>query len=205
MEIMKRAREMRNKIKSMFKRNKGMSKHRFALEMTWQEFGKTGPCPRVEDYAHTASGLTELMVDLGVRHFSVDEVIIPHHRDIAEECGFNVFLPPKECWEATAICLMIADEIREVCGSPVVMRNVWREAEYNRRVGGAAASDHVGIGGCMAVDLDFRSHEDRKKIDSLVEHLYDKEWLELSIGRGNAMWHIGCLSEKGKRRWSYQR
>lgn len=180
-----------------------MSKHRYALEMTWKEFGKVGYCPRAEDFDHTLVGLIDWMRALGIRWFSAREVVEPHNEAVAQECGFTILLPPKDTWEALGVCLLIADEMRERCKTPIYLRNAWRPECYNARVGGASKSDHLGHGGCMAFDLDFLSYGDRLKVDALVESLYQKDWLELSVGKGDAMYHIGCLSEKGRRKWYY--
>ncbi len=184
--------------------NREYTEERYALEMMIKDADRRIFAPDPHDFEESVEGLQQFLEALGCDEFlSAEECTRPNHPNIAYEYGYTEFVPPKGAWYAFGVLAIIFDMARRIAGSPIHVRNAYRPEEYNADVGGAKSSDHISPNGvCLAFDMDFKSHEDRKKVDAYVERLYDLDWLELSIGKGNAMYHLGVLNRR--RRWSYK-
>ncbi|WP_058306282.1 hypothetical protein [Gracilibacillus massiliensis] len=156
------------------------------------------------EYPMTLDGFQTYIEDVGVNYFSAEEMLTPHHPDIARQLGMNLFLPPHKWWKKGAALVSLADQIRELVNEPVRMRNWWRPLRYNQHpiVGGSLTSDHITADG---IDIDFRSTASRKQAEEYLLGLYEQEdWLELSLGLGGRSIHFGFLSPNKKRKWYYK-
>lgn len=149
----------------------------------------------------TTDGFQAYLAALGVAHFSAHEMLAPHHQSTAERFGYSIFLPPHRWWKRGAALALLSDELRELVGEPVVMRNWWRPSEYNAAVDGAPISDHITA---HAVDLDYRSAASRRMAEARLRELYVHEtWMQLSLGLGNQTTHVGIVSPGRRRDWTY--
>lgn len=149
----------------------------------------------------TVDGFQNYLRQLGVVHFTADEMVTPHNTEAAEKAGYKILLPLRHHWSKGGACALMADRLRVLVGDKVKLRNWWRPPEYNRLVGGASASDHISA---SAIDLDFRKRDHRRKAELWLMDLYRKDLFELSLGLGGQSIHLGCFSPGGKRLWKYK-
>ena len=70
------------------------------------------------------------------RHFNPGEILIHTLTPPNSE-------PPPDLWENIVPTLRILDELRDYLGRPIVISSCYRNAEYNRRVGGTPNSQHI--------------------------------------------------------------
>lgn len=163
-----------------------------------------------------AVGFQEYLNAVGVTYFDAQEIITPNHPEIAASCGYMILLPTREHWQKIGALALFADQLRELVGEPVWMRNWWRPDCYNEAVGGAAGGDHPDAD---AVDLDFLSASSRAAAQEFLCRVYwqqdivapeqmapDSDFdprLNLSVGLGEATLHLGVLSQNGRRYWTY--
>ncbi len=153
---------------------------------------------------------------VGVQHVSAEEIVKPHNAGAAAGCGLSILLPGRDHWKKIGALALFTDELRDLVGEPVHLRNWWRPPCYNSAVGGAAGGDHPPGD---AVDLDFLSPTSRAMAQ---KHLCETYWqqdilkpseiapgsnvdprLNMSVGLGGVSIHLGVLSEKGRRKWKY--
>ncbi|MEO0345528.1 MAG: hypothetical protein AAF229_04635 [Pseudomonadota bacterium] len=141
--------------------------------------------------------------DHGIEFFSVEEVVRPNHGHIAEELGFDDFVPPIHLWPWALLVLAIGDQMRVETGEPIRLRNLYRPMSYNERVASSGIkSDHPNACGA---DFDFKSSELRRQAEALIRDLSDTvPALELSLGMGRRVLHVGVMSPKGSRSWFYK-
>lgn len=83
----------------------------------------------------------------GVKHFTADELFF--HGASDETLRLNTD-PPKELWKNMIPTALVADEAREKLGTSLAVRSAYRSPAYNRRIGGARASQHMRF---CALDL----------------------------------------------------
>jgi hypothetical protein len=126
----------------------------------------------------------------GVRNFTALEVSTPSKSSqrVAAKTGASksmyrgqfVLVLPVWLWQPMAACVLLADQIRDALGAPVTLRNGVRPWDLSRNG-----------------DLDA-AH-------AVADELYAKhaEDLEISIGQGDTVIHIGIHSPAGHRRWNY--
>ena len=153
---------------------------------------------------------------VGVQHTTAAEIVEPYNMAAAVECGFSILLPGNEHWEKIGALALFTDELIELVGEPVFMRNWWRPPCYNAAVGGAAGGDHPDAD---AVDLDFMSADSRALAQQFLCNTYWNEdivtpdqiapgsdldpRLNMSVGLGGVTIHLGVLSQGGRRFWMY--
>ncbi len=161
-----------------------------------------GQCLDPSLYPHSTQGLESFLGDLGeFPYLSAEEIVKPHHRDIAKELGYDEFVPPQESWVVVGCLALIHHQCRILAEGPVHVRNCYRPSAYNARVGGSAGSDHLNG---RAFDMDFKTPEACQRALKYVRSLYKHcPELELSMGVGRLTIHVGVLSDNGHRRWSY--
>ena len=162
-----------------------------------------------EAWQATPEDLQEALDEHGVQYFKavkgdgeLGEVTRPHHAKVARSLGFEAFVPPVYAWPVLILLCLVADLIRRRVGSPVTMRNAWRPTEYNAKVATSGPeSDHPNACG---MDLDFRRDGDRAEAEEVLRTLgIILPGLEWSVGYGSRTLHVGILSPKGARSWTY--
>lgn len=153
---------------------------------------------------------------VGVQHTSATEIASPFNPGAAAGCGLDILLPGRELWPNIGALALLTDELRELVGEPIFMRNWWRPPCYNSAVGGAATGDHPDAD---AVDLDFMSNDSRAMAQKFLCETYWSEdiltpeqiapgsgvdpRLNMSVGLGGVSIHLGLLSNNGRRFWKY--
>lgn len=158
--------------------------------------------PDVTQYALTVSSLQDYFNYAGIRWFTAKEFTTPHHPDIAAHLGIVNLLPKQEYWHKAVALAALADRLRTLIVSPIMVRNWWRPETppYNRLVGGAPSSDHIEAD---AIDMDFKDRLTRGKAERYLLSLYNKNLFDLSLGLGARTIHMGIYSFKGRRQWKY--
>lgn len=173
--------------------------------------GMTGTSCKVTNVTSTLYEFGKYLAENKVgKYFHLNELVTPNHKPIAKDLGYDVFVPPWIVWPQAVGLLFIADAIRDAIGNPVTLRNYWRPNTYNRRVsssptnpnGSGINSDHPN--GC-SFDLDFASEVDREIASWMLLGMHrTNRLLEMSIGLGGRSIHVGILSPKRSRLWTYQ-
>lgn len=154
-----------------------------------------------EDYEPTFDGFSSYIEAIGARRVSAKELLTPHNRSVADDLGYEWLLPERVMWANLVPLIDIFEIIRDAVDAPITVRNWWRPADYNERVGGAKASDHITA---HAFDCDFKTHDQRRVAERIVVEMQQKRSdLALSLGLGGYTIHLGACSPKGKRTWKY--
>ena len=83
----------------------------------------------------------------GTRYFDADEVFFRGARDAKLQLNTD---PPRSLWPSLLAVTKVADEARHRLGRPLRINSGYRNAAYNRAIGGASASIHMRGG---ALDL----------------------------------------------------
>jgi len=89
----------------------------------------------------------KLLDDAGIRYFTADEVFFRGARDAKLQLNTD---PPRGLWPSLLAVVKVADEARHRLGKPLRINSAYRNAAYNRAIGGASASIHMKGG---ALDL----------------------------------------------------
>jgi lysozyme len=89
----------------------------------------------------------KLLDEAGVRYFDADEVFYRGARDARLQLNSD---PPRSLWPSLLAVTKVADEARHRLGRPLRINSGYRNAAYNRAIGGASASIHMRGG---ALDL----------------------------------------------------
>jgi hypothetical protein len=89
----------------------------------------------------------KLLDEAGVRYFDADEVFFRGARDARLQLNTD---PPRSLWPSLLAVTKVADEARHRIGRPLRINSAYRNAAYNRAIGGASASIHMRGG---ALDL----------------------------------------------------
>lgn len=76
----------------------------------------------------------------GFRHFGAHEFTRYFG---AVRKGVKNSPPPKKLWKNLVPTLRIVDDLRESFGKPCTILSSYRSPDYNRRIGGAALSQHL--------------------------------------------------------------
>ena len=187
-----------NILNSFNKAKQEKEKEMNKFELIIQRFNKKIVDP--ENFDQTIEGFQEYLNETGIKFVSAKEMCTPHHPQIASDLGYAAFVPEKGWWVRGAALAALFDHLRAKLGKPITVRNWWRPAEYNAKVGGAKGSDHVGA---YAFDMDFKTKKDRQQVEEVLEGFYKDPDLQMSLGLGGYTIHLGLCSEKGNRRWYY--
>jgi hypothetical protein len=83
----------------------------------------------------------------GVRYFTADEVFFRGARDARLQLNTD---PPRGLWPSLLAVVKVADEARHRLGRALRINSAYRNAAYNKAIGGASASIHMKGG---ALDL----------------------------------------------------
>lgn len=180
--------------------DKMLACHDSAIRIVSELIGK--PC-KVENTIRSPRDFASYLDRCGVgKYFDVKELIVPNHPSKAKEMGYDLFVPPWIVWPQAAGLLFIADKIREHIGSPVKIYNHWRPWEYQKWAAKSGReSDHPN--GC-AFDLEFKGPEMREKASRFFAGVHKSNpLLECSVGLGYKKMHIGIISPRRARQWTY--
>ena len=168
------------------------------------------------DYGPDLDSFQQYLDAVGVQYTTGAEIVEPYNQAAATGCGLSILLPERDEWEKIGALALFTDELTELVGEPIYMRNWWRPPCYNDAVGGAANGDHPDGD---AVDLDFMSNASRAMAQEfLCETYWDQDIVEpeqiapgsgldprlnMSVGLGGVTIHLGVLSQGGRRFWTY--
>ena len=139
------------------------------------------------------------MKESGVTDYDPIQIITPPSAGIAKKCGVNYLLPSQSEWARGAAIALWAQKISAVAGEKPIIANWYRSACYNKSVGGVIKSDHLFA---RSADLDFKSQTARRKAQAWLCSFWDSK-MNMQIGLGGLLIHLGAESEKGKRNWYY--
>jgi hypothetical protein len=138
------------------------------------------------------------------RRFKIEEITTPRDVTKAAKAGYSDFCPPAHTWGVVSLLMWLADQMREQAKTPITLRNLWRPQSYNEMVAKSGIeSDHPNACG---MDLGFQGSQacDRAR-DWLAEWVTTTDnAAQLSVGLGSSTMHVGVLSPKGTRHWTYK-
>jgi uncharacterized protein YcbK (DUF882 family) len=138
--------------------------------------------------------LQQLLDEHGVTHFAAHEL---YSREVRG--GPKTVVPPAELWPNILDTLALADVIRDRLGAPIHVWSAYRSPAYNRLIGGAKQSEHMGF---RALDLHAEDMPKLKQIAAEVMAAADADGMRTGFGVYTRFVHIDTGSPKGrKRRW----
>lgn len=161
------------------------------------EFG--GQLRTPSSYKADANGFRQFMIDSGVTEYDPIDIITPPSPDIAKKCGVKYLLPARSEWTKGAAITLWAESIALVAGEKPTILNWYRTPCYNKAVGGVSGSDHISA---RSADLDFQYDTSRRRAQNWLCK-YWKSSLNMQIGLGASVIHLGAQSPRGKRNWFY--
>lgn len=168
-----------------------------------ETLGLTWPLP-VLATGEGVDALHGMLEAEGVRHFTALELTaVPGDKaTLARRLGYTELVPPRQWWpRVAALCAVLEHVRRDALTGPMRVRWVWRPATLNRAVRGAPGSDHLEA---RAADVLFAAPSIRERADRELGRLQDAfPWLNLAVGTGQTMLHVGVLRPGGPMRWSY--
>lgn len=167
-----------------------------ACELVW-------PFP-IEATGEGVEALQAMLDAEGVQHFTAAELTaVPADKTaLARRLGFEALVPPRQWWpRVAALCAVLEHVRRDALTGPMRVRWVWRPPTLNRAVRGAPGSDHLEA---RAADVYLAAPSIRERADRALERLQAAyPWLNLAVGTGTKMLHVGVLRPGGPARWSY--
>lgn len=176
----------------------------------WPYVAGIGKSGEIGDYLEALQAYLDA---IGVEYFTALEVSTPSQssQQVAAKTGADrslyrgqfVLVLPVWLWPSMGAVVLLADKIRRAHGAPVIMRNGVRPWWINQQVAGSGiASDHPQT---AAVDLDLSQDGDAQAAHAMALELYKlhAKDLDISMGLGDTVVHLGVHSPHGHRRWSY--
>ncbi len=151
-------------------------------------------------YPNNANGFAQYMAESGVTAYDPIEIITPGTPDLAKKCGVTYLLPPQTSWARSVAMALWATKMIPIAGEKPAIISWYREPCYNKGVGGVANSDHASA---RAMDLDFSNSISRRNVQKWLCQFWDSS-LNMQIGLGGSVIHLGSQSPKGKRNWYYE-
>jgi type II secretory pathway pseudopilin PulG len=121
-----------------------------------------------------------LLDEAGVRYFTADEVFFRGARDAKLQLNTD---PPRSLWPSLLAVTKVADEARHRLGKAVKINSAYRNAAYNRAIGGASASIHMRGG---ALDLSGSPVTLRR----ILREMRDEGLFRGGIGRYPTFTHV---------------
>ena len=109
------------------------------------------------------STFTDWFNEQGFQHFGASEFT---EYFAAKRNGVKNSEPPKRLWKNIVPTLRIVDELRESFGKPCRILSSYRSPDYNRKVGGAALSQHKEF---TALDITIDGISPQRVYDRLIE------------------------------------
>lgn len=162
-----------------------------------EKFG--GRVVSASKYPNNAAGFAEYMAASGVTEYNALEMITPGTPDLAKKCGIQYLLPSQSSWARSAAIALWATQMIPIAGEKPTILSWYREPCYNKGVGGAGSSDHMSA---RSMDLDFTSSSARRNVQKWLCQFW-KSSLNMQIGLGGSVIHLGSQSPRGKRNWYY--
>lgn len=107
------------------------------------------------DDAYTAE-FVSFVAALGVKHFKPYELLAMGHQHSdphSPAYGLNT-RPPRDMWDNIARTVQILDKLRELLSASIAISSAYRSPAYNKKIAGAAASQHTRFN---ALDFSVRS------------------------------------------------
>lgn len=150
-------------------------------------------------YANNVSGFVQYMHDSGVIEYDPVEIVTPGTPDLAKKCGVTYLLPAQTSWARSAAITLWATQMIPIAGEKPNIISWYREPCYNKGIGGAGASDHISA---RSMDIDFATSSGRRKAQKWLCQFWNSS-LNMQIGLGGSVIHLGSQSPRGKRHWFY--
>lgn len=162
-----------------------------------QEFG--GAIKDAGRFPQTAQGFVDFARLSGVNSYDPLQIITPPNKAVAKKCKINYLLPERSKWKKGIAIALWAEELGKIAGEQPSMLNWYRSPCYNKGVGGAKYSDHMAAD---SADLDFIASSSRRRAQGWLCDFW-KSRLNMQIGLGGSMVHLGAMSPRGRRNWYY--
>lgn len=151
-------------------------------------------------YPNNPSGFAQYMLESGVTEYDAIAIVTPESTDIAKKCGVSYLLPPQTQWARAAAIALWGQAMTPIAGEKPNIISWYREPCYNKAIGGASSSDHMSA---RSMDLDFSAAEPRRKAQKWLCQFW-KSSLNMQVGLGDSVIHLGSQSPRGKRNWYYE-
>lgn len=159
-----------------------------------------GKIKSASHYPNTPDGFARYMFDTGVTEYDPIVMITPESTDIAKKCGVKFLLPAQTSWARAAAISLWATAMIPVAGEKPNIISWYREPCYNKAIGGASSSDHMSA---RSMDIDFSTAEPRRKAQKWLCQFWNSS-LNMQVGLGDSVIHLGSQSPRGKRNWYYE-
>jgi hypothetical protein len=108
---------------------------------------KPKPPSAAKNLTGAKADFQKLLDEAGVRYFTANEVFFRGARDAKLQLNTD---PPRSLWPSLLAVTKVADEARHRLSRGLRINSAYRNAAYNRAIGGASASIHMRGG---ALDL----------------------------------------------------
>lgn len=145
-----------------------------------QTASKPKPPSAAKKLTGAKADFQRLLDEAGVRYFDADEVFFRGARDARLQLNTD---PPRSLWPSLLAVTKVADEARHRIGRPLRINSAYRNAAYNRAIGGASASIHMRGG---ALDLSGSPVTMRR----ILRELRDEGLFKGGIGRYSTFTHV---------------
>ncbi len=145
-----------------------------------QTASKPKPPSAAKKLTGAKADFQRLLDEAGVRYFTADEVFFRGARDARLNLNTD---PPRSLWPSLLAVTKVADEARHRIGRPLRINSAYRNAAYNRAIGGASASIHMRGG---ALDLSGSPVTLRR----ILREMRDEGLFRGGIGRYPTFTHV---------------
>jgi lysozyme len=145
-----------------------------------QTASKPKPPSAAKKLTGAKADFQQLLDQHGVRYFDADEVFFRGARDAKLQLNTD---PPRSLWPSLLAVTKVADEARHRLGRPLRINSAYRNAAYNRAIGGASASIHMRGG---ALDLSGSPVTLRR----ILREMRDEGLFKGGIGRYPTFTHV---------------
>ena len=109
------------------------------------------------------NAFTDWFISQGFRNFRAHEFT-----DYFEKArnGVKNSPPPRKLWKKVVPTLRIVDDLRDSFGKPCTILSSYRSPDYNRKVGGATHSQHLGF---TALDISIKGVSAKRVYERLLK------------------------------------
>lgn len=130
----------------------------------------------------TVDEFQELLDKEGIKYFSADEVFYLGGSNGRLKLNTE---PPRELWRNIIPTLKVLDKIREKVG-PLKLVSIYRNAAYNKAVGGERASYHMRFVACDVIPLKVTV----TKLYKVAKEMRDAGLFKGGIGKYPSFVHV---------------